>query len=135
MGRNAIVGQSGGPTAVINSSLVGVFQAAKSRGAQHVYGMRYGVKGLLEEQVVDLSDTLRDNLDIEILKRTPASYLGSLRAMMEPDREENRTVFMVLKDEDVERAVAAVEEVAGSFNTPNSGIAFTLPVDFVKGIQ
>ena len=79
MGRNAIVGQSGGPTAVINSSLVGVFQAAKSRGAQHVYGMRYGVKGLLEEQVVDLSDTLRDNLDIEILKRTPASYLGSCR--------------------------------------------------------
>ena len=58
-----------------------------------------------------------------------------LRAMMEPDREENRTVFMVLKDEDVERAVAAVEEVAGSFNTPNSCIAFTLPVDFVKGIQ
>ena len=61
MGRNAIVGQSGGPTAVINSSLVGVFQAAKSRGAQHVYGMRYGVKGLLEEQVVDLSDTLRSS--------------------------------------------------------------------------
>ena len=67
--------------------------------------------------------------------RGDGSFLGSLRAMMEPDREENRTVFMVLKDEDVERAVAAVEEVAGSFNTPNSGIAFTLPVDFVKGIQ
>lgn len=71
MGRNAIVGQSGGPTAVINSSLVGVFQAAKSRGAQHVYGMRYGVKGLLEEQVVDLSDTLRDNLDIESSSARP----------------------------------------------------------------
>ena len=66
-------------------------------------------------------------------KYCDGSFLGSLRAMMEPDREENRTVFMVLKDEDVERA--AVEEVAGSFNTPNSGIAFTLPVDFVKGIQ
>ena len=60
-------------------------------------------------------------------KYCDGSFLGSLR--------ENRTVFMVLKDEDVERAVAAVEEVAGSFNTPNSGIAFTLPVDFVKGIQ
>ena len=36
MGKNAIVGQSGGPTAVINSSLVGVYQAAKSRGAAHV---------------------------------------------------------------------------------------------------
>ena len=58
-------------------------------------------------------------------KYCDGSFLGSLRAMMEPDREENRTVFMVLKDEDV----------AGSFNTPNSGIAFTLPVDFVKGIQ
>ena len=65
-------------------------------------------------------------------KYCDGSFLGSLRAMMEPDREENRTGFMVLKDED---AVAAVEEVAGSFNTPNSGIAFTLPVDFVKGIQ
>ena len=68
-------------------------------------------------------------------KYCDGSFLGSLRAMMEPDREENRTVFMVLKDEDVERAVAAVEEVAGSFNTPNSGIAFTLPVDLVKAIQ
>lgn len=63
------------------------------------------------------------------------SFLGSLRAMMEPDREENRTVFMVLKDEDVARAVAAVESVAGSFEAPNSGIVFTMPVDFVKGIQ
>ncbi len=63
------------------------------------------------------------------------SFLGSLRAMMEPDREENRTVFMVLKDEDVERAVKAIESVAGSFDAPNSGIVFTIPVDFVKGIQ
>lgn len=63
------------------------------------------------------------------------SFLGSLRAVMEPDREENRTVFMVLKEEQVERAVAEIERVAGSFDKPNSGIAFTLPVDFVKGIH
>lgn len=63
------------------------------------------------------------------------SFLGSLRAMMEPDREENCTVFMVLKDEQVGEAVATVEKAAGSFNAPNSGIAFTLPVDFVKGIS
>ena len=49
-----------------------------------------------------------------------------------PDQADYR---FPLDAEDVERAVAAVEEVAGSFNTPNSGIAFTLPVDFVKGIQ
>jgi len=63
------------------------------------------------------------------------SFLGSLRAMMEPDREENVTVFMVLKEEEVSRAIEAVEDVAGSFNAPNSGIAFTVPVDFIKGIH
>ncbi len=63
------------------------------------------------------------------------SFLGSLRAMMEPDREENVTVFMVLKDEDVQRAVGIVEDAAGSFNAPNSGIAFSVPVDFIKGIH
>lgn len=104
MGKNAIVGQSGGPTAVINSSLVGVFQAALSRGAAHVYGMRHGVRGLLEEQYVDLSDTLRDSLDIEILKRTPSSYLGSCRYKLPDPKEDPATfekLFAILKKLDV----------------------------------
>lgn len=63
------------------------------------------------------------------------SFIGSLRAVLEPDREENRTVFMVLKDEDISKTVNAIESVAGSFEEPNSGIAFTLPLDFVKGIR
>ncbi len=68
-------------------------------------------------------------------KYCDGSFLGSLRAMMEPDREENCTVFMVLQDEDVPRAIACVEQVTGSFDEPNSGIAFTVPVDFIKGIH
>ena len=51
--KNAIVGQSGGPTAVINSSLAGVFEAAKLRGATHVYGMLHGIQGLLENKYID----------------------------------------------------------------------------------
>lgn len=43
MQRNIIIGQSGGPTAVINSSLAGVFKTAKDRGAGKIYGMRYGI--------------------------------------------------------------------------------------------
>ena len=70
MGKNAIVGQSGGPTSVINASLAGVFESCKSRGADIVYGMCNGVAGLLEERVVDLSTLLTDDLDIELLKRT-----------------------------------------------------------------
>ena len=64
MKGNVIVGQSGGPTAVINSSLVGVYKTARDRGAEKVYGMLHGVQGLLEERYVDLSEHIRNDLDI-----------------------------------------------------------------------
>ncbi len=76
---NVIVGQSGGPTSVINSSLAGVFKAAKDNGVDKIYGMRNGIQGLLENKYVDLKECLKDGLDIELLKRTPSSYLGSCR--------------------------------------------------------
>ena len=76
---NVIVGQSGGPTAVINSSLAGVYKTARDRGAKKVFGMLHGVQGLLEERVVDLSQHIRSDLDIDLLKRTPSSFLGSCR--------------------------------------------------------
>ena len=79
MGKNAIVGQSGGPTSVINASLAGVLQACQMRGANRVYGMLHGVEGLLDEKTVDLTATLGSSLEIELLKRTPSSYLGSCR--------------------------------------------------------
>lgn len=68
---NVIVGQSGGPTAVINSSLAGVYKTAKDRGAKKIYGMLHGIQGLLEERYVDLSKHITSDLDIELLKRTP----------------------------------------------------------------
>ena len=77
--KNAIVGQSGGPTAVINSSLAGVYEAAKNRGADIVYGMAHGVAGLLNEDIINLSEIFDTSLEIELLKRTPSSFLGSCR--------------------------------------------------------
>ena len=77
--KNVLVGQSGGPTAVINSSLAGVYETAKACGAPHVYGMEYGIEGVLEGKIVDLDTVLSDVLDIELLKRTPSSFLGSCR--------------------------------------------------------
>ena len=53
MEKNIIVGQSGGPTAAINASLAGVYQAARDAGFG-VYGMRYGIEGLLQGKYVDL---------------------------------------------------------------------------------
>ncbi len=89
---NVLVGQSGGPTAVINSSLAGVYKTAKDRGAKKVYGMLYGIQGLLEEKYVDLDNRFHSQLEIELLKRTPASYLGSCRYKL-PDMNEQPEIY------------------------------------------
>ena len=92
MKGNVIVGQSGGPTAAINSSLAGVYRTAKDRGAKKVYGMLHGIQGLLEERYIDLSEHIKTDLDIELLKRTPAAYLGSCRYKL-PEIHENKEVY------------------------------------------
>lgn len=89
---NVIVGQSGGPTSVINSSLVGVYKTAKDRGAKKVYGMLHGIKGLLDGQYVDLSEHIKTTLDIDLLKRTPSSFLGSCRYKL-PEICDNKEVY------------------------------------------
>ena len=102
---NAIVGQSGGPTSVINASLAGVFQACQMRGAQHVYGMLHGIQGLLDEKVCDLSERLKSFLDIELLKRTPSSFLGSCRYKLpdpEADEATYEKLFSILKKLDIQ---------------------------------
>ena len=105
MGFNVIVGQSGGPTAVINASLAGIFQNAIRRGADHVYGMCNGIQGFLEERMVDMGTVIRSNLDFEILKRTPSSFLGSCRYRLPQPQEDDtpfRKIFELLKKYDIQ---------------------------------
>jgi 6-phosphofructokinase 1 len=90
--RNVIVGQSGGPTAAINSSLAGVYRTAIDRGYQKVYGMIHGVQGLMEGRYVDLSEHIQSGLDIELLKRTPSAYLGSCRYKL-PEIFESKEIY------------------------------------------
>ena len=92
MKGNVIVGQSGGPTAVINSSLAGVFKTAMERGFSKVYGMRYGIQGFMDEQYVDLSDHIKNELDLELLKRTPSAFLGTCRYKL-PEIHEDKAVY------------------------------------------
>ena len=92
MKGNVIVGQSGGPTAAINSSLAGVYRTAKDRGAKKVYGMLHGVQGLLQERYIDLSEHIKTELDAELLKRTPAAFLGSCRYKL-PEIHEDKAVY------------------------------------------
>ncbi|MDE6585588.1 MAG: 6-phosphofructokinase [Clostridia bacterium] len=90
--KNVIVGQSGGPTSVINSSLLGVYKTALDRGADKVYGMVHGIKGLLDRDVVDLSIRLTNAVDMDLLKRTPSSFLGSCRYKL-PDIKGNEETY------------------------------------------
>ena len=77
--KNIIVGQSGGPTAVINSSVAGVYKKAKELGIEKVYGMVHGIEGFLEENIIDLDEYLNNEENYELLKRTPSAFLGSCR--------------------------------------------------------
>lgn len=97
MGINAIVGQSGGPTCVINSSLAGVFSACRKHGVQHVYGMRHGVQGLLKDDVVNLTDVLSAPGQLTLLRHTPASYLGSCRYKL-PESDQMESVYQEIFD-------------------------------------
>jgi len=84
MKRNILVGQSGGPTAVINSSLAGVITEAKKHDEiGEIYGMVNGIEGFLKDKFVDLRD-LSDE-ELELLKITPAAYLGSCRFKLPKD--------------------------------------------------
>ena len=92
MKGNVIVGQSGGPTAAINSSLAGVYRTAKDRGAAKVYGMLHGIQGLMQERYIDLSEYITNELDAELLKRTPAAFLGSCRYKL-PEIHQDKGVY------------------------------------------
>ena len=78
--KNLIVGQSGGPTAVINSSLYGVVSEGRrhSDAIEHIYGMINGIEGFLKETILDFAEVLPGE-KLDGLKSTPGAYLGSCR--------------------------------------------------------
>ena len=110
---NVLVGQSGGPTAVINSSLAGVYETAKACGAPRVYGMKYGIEGLLKGNLVDLDEIFGDALQIELLKRTPSSFLGSCRCKL-PDPAADERPFRKLFALFEQYAIEAVFYIGGN---------------------
>ena len=64
-----------------------------------------------------------------------SSFLGSLRLLLDPDREQNLTIMTVVRGEQVPVAVDVIERVVGDLDRPDTGVVFTLPVDFTRGIH
>lgn len=82
--KNLLVAQSGGPTAAINSSLAGVInRALKTSSIDKIYGAVHGIEGIFNDRMIELN-----GLNLEILKQTPAAYLGSCRNKL-PDSSQN----------------------------------------------
>ena len=86
MKKNVIVGQSGGPTAVITASLYGVVTEAlkRSDSFDKVYGMVNGIEGFLNGHIMDMKP-LEESGELELVKTTPGSYLGSCRYKLPED--------------------------------------------------
>ena len=105
---NAVVGQSGGPTAAINATLAGVIKGAlkanKDGVIKTLYGMRNGVEGFLKEDLIDLTEVFSDERKIDTLVQTPAAALGSCRRKLkdyETDAETYAKLLEIFKKYDI----------------------------------
>lgn len=102
---NIVVGQSGGPTAVINSSIAGVYAMAKKLGVKKVYGMVHGIEGFLDDKLCVMDEQVGDAMGVEMLKRTPSAFLGSCRFKMpqiEGHEDVYEKVFEIMEKHDIE---------------------------------
>jgi len=89
-----VIAQGGGPTVVINQSLVGaILEARKYDEITSIYGAKYGVRGIIEEKFLDLTDV--DENELEEVAQTPSSALCSTRD--KPDEDYCQNIFKVLK--------------------------------------
>lgn len=102
---NAVVGQSGGPTAAINATLAGVIRGALScESIGTIFGMRNGMEGFLRRDLVDLSARFADEKELALLENTPAAALGSCRKKLPPVKENEdfyKDVFAIFKEFDI----------------------------------
>ena len=102
---NAVVGQSGGPTAAINATLSGVIRGALACDAiGTIYGMRNGIEGFLDERMIDLGKTFDNEEKLHALECTPSAALGSCRKKLpDPDKETKmfEDLFALFKKYDI----------------------------------
>ena len=137
MDGNAIVGQSGGPTSVINSSLAGVIQGALgSVEINEIYGMNYGISGFMEENLIDLGNQKKDVLNG--LRSTPSSALGSSRhKLLEEDlpvilevlKKYNIRYFFLIGGNDTMDTIHRVEKYCQTQSYDLIGIGIPKTVD------
>ncbi len=134
---NAIVGQSGGPTAVINASLAGVVEAARQgKAIGRTFGMRFGIEGVLNNHLLDLS--AESAATIRALRTTPSSALGSSRLKLQDEHFEvilrrlkkfNIRYFFMIGGNDTMDTIHRVVEYASQCGYEMRGVGVSKTVD------
>ena len=134
---NAIIGQSGGPTSVINSSLAGVAETAVgSKRIGRVFGMRFAIQGVLEDQLLDLSREKTETL--QALRDTPSSALGSSRlkltdehfpAVLDQLKKYDIRYFFMVGGNDTMDTIHRVVEYAAKHGWEMAGVGVPKTVD------
>ena len=102
--KNCLIGQSGGPTAVINASLKGIVDAVKASDIDNIYGMRYGIEGALAGKLINLSK--KSSKEIKLLKNTPSSILGTCRYKIDHydnNEEDYQKLFNLMEKFDIKK--------------------------------
>lgn len=134
---NAVIGQSGGPTSVINSSLAGAVEAAKaSKAIGKMLGMRFGIEGFMAENIVNLS--AQPASIIKGLKSTPSSALGSCRYKLKDEdlprvfeviRKNNIRYMFLIGGNDTMDTIHRVSAYAGRQGFELTGVGIPKTVD------
>ncbi|MCU0471737.1 MAG: diphosphate--fructose-6-phosphate 1-phosphotransferase [Bacteroidales bacterium] len=134
---NALIGQSGGPTSVINSSLAGVIETSKASSfIEEIYGMQYGIEGFMQELLYDLGK--QPASIIKGLRKTPSSALGSSRhkvkeedfpRILEVLKKFNIRYFFLIGGNDTMDTVNRVEKYCRKCNYELTGIGIPKTVD------
>ncbi len=134
---NAIVGQSGGPTCVINSSLVGVVESAlKSKKIDTIFGMRFGIEGVLNNKLLDFSKV--ESSVLKNLKQTPSSALGSTRLKLQDEhfgpilkqlKKKNIRYFFMIGGNDTMDTIHRIVEYANEHGWEMTGVGVPKTVD------
>ncbi len=111
---NIAVAQSGGPTCAINASLLGVFRhATKYEEIGIVYGAVNGIEGLIYNQLVNLNEVIASDDDVELIRQTPSTVLGSCRFKL-PDSEKDDSVYKTITKTLLDHGVGAFIYIGGN---------------------
>ncbi|MBD5158908.1 MAG: 6-phosphofructokinase [Ruminococcus sp.] len=129
---NIAVAQSGGPTCAINASLVGVFrESLKEPSIDAIFGSINGIEGIIDNHLVDLKSMLLTDDDIELLRQTPSTVLGSCRYKL-PDWRENEEIYKKIVSTLKQRNIGAFFYIGGndSMDTVNKLSEYFATIDF-----